>query len=738
MTAAAVQPFRDSVEHILAEMKRLDLLLRRAVVIARQSRSADPPDEFPGLVISEGNIDRMVGTVDFLGDVWKMDDSVAKSAGAIDQELSGRQEEIRGRMEASAQAGKKLALPHLATCCGLSPAEVDILLIALAPELDPRYETLYAYLQNDVTRKNACMNLTLDLICRGEEEKIKARQLFSPDAPLLHFHLIELHEESYDRHPTELRRFLRMDETVTRFLLERQPRQSPSARLIVAEKTISDVETSSASQHELQNLAAALDQNGTELAIVQLWGGDEAPLKEAAEAIAHSLGKDMLCAELSGLEADPVKLRTLTRDAALWDNLLVIERGQLKSQETERSKSNQAEEMLLKGIVEGNQPVVFLSPDEQFVTPAGATHLWRIHVQPPDYETRREEWQAALPNVPDMDADRLADLFSFGKKRIQQSAELAMALARLRDPANPQLMMTDVLAAVRDLNSPNIQRFAVPIEPSYEWKDLVLPAEQMKQLHGLAARVKFRSVVHNQWDFGRKMSRGRGLAAIFSGPPGTGKTCTAEVLARELSLRLFQIDLAAVVSKYIGETEQHLSMIFREAELSQSLLFFDEADALFGKRVEVNDARDHYANMQTNYLLQRIEQYQGLVILATNFLENIDEAFLRRLHCMVRFPFPDERAREQIWKLQFPEKAPRADNIDFAFLAGRFNLAGANIRNVVLEAAFLAAQEKGDKRVISMDHIIEALHNEYHNKLGKLIMKTDLGPYSRAAAKEAS
>lgn len=732
------QPFRDSVDHILAEMNRLDLLLRRAVLIARQSRSSTAPDEFRGLVISDDNVDRMVDTVDFLGDIWKMDDSLVKSAGAMDQELNSRQVEIRGRMEASAQEGKKLALPHLALCCGLSPAEVDILLMALAPELDPRYETLYSYLQNDMTRKNASMNLTLDLICRSEEEKIKARQLFSPDAPLLHFHLIELHEESYDRHPTELRRFLRIDETVTRFLLERKAQQSSTARLVVAEKTFGDLETSSASRQELQNLSAALNQNGTELAIVQLWGGDDAPLKEAAEAMAHSLGKDMLCAEMAGLEADPVKLRTLTRDAALWDNLLVIERGQVELQEPQRIKRAQVEETLLKGIVESNLPVVFLSPDEQFISPDAATHLWRIHVQPPDYEMRREEWQAALSNVPDLDADRLADLFSFGKKRIRQSADLAIALARLRDPVNPLPMMTDVLAAVRDLNSPNIQRFALSIEPSYEWKDIVLPAEQMKQLHGLAARVKFRSVVHNRWDFGRKMSRGRGLAAIFSGPPGTGKTCTAEVLARELSLRLFQIDLAAVVSKYIGETEQHLSTIFREAELSQSLLFFDEADALFGKRVEVNDARDHYANMQTNYLLQRIEQYQGLVILATNFLENIDEAFLRRLHCMVRFPFPDERAREQIWRLQFPAKAPRADNIDFAFLASRFNLAGANIRNVVLEAAFLAAQETNDNRVISMDHIIEALRNEYHNKLGKLIMKTDLGPYSPAVAKEAS
>ena len=733
--APTAEPFRDSMEHILAEMRRLDLMLRRAVLISRQSRTGDTPEEFRGLVISEQNVDHILENVDFLGDVWKLDESVAKSAETVDQELAKRQDEIRSRMQASAEAGTKLALPHLATCFGLSPAEVDLLLIAIGPELDLRYETLYAYLQNDVTRRNASVNLALDLICRSEDEKIKARQLFSSDAPLIHFRLIELHEESYDRHPTKLRHFLRMDPTVTRFLLERQPRQSGAGQLIVAENEIADLETSEVCRQELQNLADALDKNGTELAIVQMWGGLNAPLKDAASALSHAIHKDVLYVELNKLEGDPA---TLIRDATLWDNLLVMDRSQPVSAEVEQINKTQLESQLLMSITESDLTVVFLSADEQFLKPPGSVHLWRLKVEPPDFTQRLAEWEKALAKVPDADADRLADLFTFGGKQIQQAASLAQTRATLRDPLHPQSTMDDVLAAVRDLTSPNIERFAVPIEPRFEWKDIVLPPEQMKQLRGLAARVKFRSVVHNKWEFGTKMSRGRGLAAIFTGPPGTGKTCTAEVLAKELSLRLFQIDLAAVLDKYIGVAEQRLSLIFREAELSQSLLFFDEADALFGKRVEVTEARDHYANMQTNYLLQRIEQYQGLVILATNFLENIDEAFLRRLHCMVRFSLPDQNAREQIWRLQFPDKAPRGNDIDFPFLAGHFNLSGASIRSVVHEAAFLAAQEvKPENRIISMNHIIEALRNEYSNKLGKLIMKTDLGPYSRPIAKEA-
>ena len=726
------EPFRNSIEHILAEMKRVDLMLRRAVLVSRQARANDTPDEFRGLVISEENVDRMLDSVDFLGDIWRLDASVANLADEIDKSLESRQEEIRARMEATAEAGGKLALPRLAAACGLSPAEVDVLLIALAPELEPRYETLYAYLQNDVTRKRPSEDLCLNLICRTEYEKIQARQLFSSDSPLLYFHLIELHEESYDRSPTRLRHFLKMDDTVTRFLLERQPRQTVLGRVLVADKAIADLETSAITRTELQNLADALNHNGADHAIIQLWGESEAPLKGAARALANAFNKDVLYADLARLDVDASRLGTLIRDAALWDNLLVIDRRMPESSETDRSRKDQVEAALLGRIIESNIPAVILGSDEQFGAIGGSTHLWRVNIQPPDFDTRREAWRAAAgASVPDLDIDRLADLFVFSSNRVQQTVSLAMARARLRDPANPKPTMADILAAARDLTTPNMQRCAIGIEPRYGWDDLVLPAEQMKQLHGVAARFQYRSIVQRNWDFGRNMPRGGGLSALFTGPTGTGKTMAAEALARDLSLRLYQIDLASVVSKFIGETEKNLSTIFREAELSQSLLFFDEADALFGKRTEVKDAHDRYANIEVNYLLQRMEQYQGLVVLATNFQENIDDAFLRRLHCVVRFPFPDEQAREQIWKLQFPAKAPVAGPLDFAFLAGQ-KLAGGNIRNVAIEAAFEAAQEGGAAGRISMDHIINALKHEFQ-KQGKLVMKGDLGRYSRAS-----
>ncbi len=720
------------MDHILAEMKRLDLMLQRAVLVARRWRTGDTPEEFRGLVISEESVDRMLDSVDFLGDIWKLDPAQASEAGTIDLELESRQRQIRARMEASAQAGERLALAHLAAVCDLSPAEVDVLLIALAPELEPRYETLYAYLQNDVTRKRPSMDICLNLICRNEQEKIEARRLLSPDAPLLYFNLIELHEESYDRSPTRMRQFLRLNDTVAHFLLERQPRQTATGRLISPQAGIDDLESSAASRSELRNLADRMRHDGTDHAIIQLWGGASSPLKEAAEALAHALGRDVLYAELGGLDLDQPKLGALIRDAALWDNLLVLDRGQPDASEGDRIRKNQVEEHLLARIVAGNLPVVLLSPDEQSGALGGSTHLWRINVEPPDFETRRQAWDAALAGaLPDIDPDQFADLFPFSGKRVQQTVSLAQAHAMLRDPADPTPSSVDVLTAGRDLSTPNMQRFAIPIDPRFGWDDLVLPPEQMRQLHGVSSRFRFRTIVQRKWGFGAKMPRGAGLSVLFTGPTGTGKTTAAEVLARDLSMRLYQIDLAAVVSKYIGETEANLSLIFREAELSQSLLFFDEADALYGKRTEVKDAHDRYANIEVNYLLQRIEQYQGLVVLATNFQENIDDAFLRRLHCVVRFPFPDEQAREQIWRLQFPPDAPLSPPVDFAFLASQFKLSGANINSAAVAAAFEAAEEGGAAGRITMDHIVNAIKHEYQ-KQGKLVMKGDLGRYARA------
>ena len=259
------------------------------------------------------------------------------------------------------------------------------------------------------------------------------------------------------------------------------------------------------------------------------------------------------------------------------------------------------------------------------------------------------------------------------------------------------------------------------MSPGYSFDDLVLPERQRDLLRSISAYLRHRDRVLSEWGYERTVARTQGLKVLFAGESGTGKTMAAQVLAAELGLDLFRVDLATVVSKYIGETEKNLERIFTAADGSNAILFFDEADALFGKRSEVSDSHDRYANIEVAYLLQRMELYPGAAILATNFKRNIDDAFIRRLDFVVDFPFPEAEDRKKIWRLVLPLAAPVADDIDLDFLATQFKLSGGAIRNCSLAAAFRAADENGE---ISMGHLVRAVAQEY-GKQGRLTLEAD-------------
>jgi SpoVK/Ycf46/Vps4 family AAA+-type ATPase len=282
--------------------------------------------------------------------------------------------------------------------------------------------------------------------------------------------------------------------------------------------------------------------------------------------------------------------------------------------------------------------------------------------------------------------------------------------------ASEPLRLTDVSAACRQLSARTLGGIAVKLTPKARWDDLVLPVDPMAMLHEIRDQFEHRHQVLDGWGFGAKLSRGKGLSALFSGPPGTGKTMAAEGLAAALGLDLYQVDLSTVVSKYIGETEKNLAKIFDEAGAGNAILFFDEADALFGKRTEVSDAHDRYANIETSYLLQKMDEYDGVVILASNLRQNLDEAFTRRLRFVVEFPFPDAESRRRIWHAVFPSQAPVSADVDFADLAERFALSGGNIKNIALHAAFLAAVDSDE---IARRHVMAGTRREFE-KTGKV------------------
>jgi len=268
------------------------------------------------------------------------------------------------------------------------------------------------------------------------------------------------------------------------------------------------------------------------------------------------------------------------------------------------------------------------------------------------------------------------------------------------------------------------------IEPKYGWEDIILQSNPAHQLRELCNQAKHHHFVMENWQFGERLSLGKGLNALFSGVPGTGKTMAAEVIAQDLQLDLYKIDLSQIVSKYIGDTEKNLSQVFDAATNSNAILLFDEADALFGKRSEVKDARDRYANMETSYLLQKMEEYEGIAILTTNFRHNLDEAFTRRLRFIIEFSLPTKEERCRMWEHILPINTAICQELDLDFLADRFELTGADIRNIALRAAFLAAgDEKQEKKAIAMKHIIKAICLEYQ-KQNKILMTADLGDYA--------
>jgi SpoVK/Ycf46/Vps4 family AAA+-type ATPase len=318
--------------------------------------------------------------------------------------------------------------------------------------------------------------------------------------------------------------------------------------------------------------------------------------------------------------------------------------------------------------------------------------------------------------------DALAGTFRLSPGQIRD----AVAMARsLRTWDGETLQAEHLFAACRGQSSGKLDKLAHKITATYDWDDIVLPVDHLGQMREICAQMRHRRIVLETWGFDRHLAMGKGINTLFAGPSGTGKTMAAEIIATDLGLELYKVDLSTLVSKYIGETEKNLDKIFIAAGEANAILFFDEADAIFGKRSEVKDAHDRYANIEVGYLLQKMEEYDGVVILATNLRKNIDDAFIRRMHMSIEFPFPEEPDRHRIWQKVFPPEAPLADDVDLTFLARQFKVTGGNIRNIALLSAFLAAEEG---KTIGMTQIVRALKREYQ-KLGKLVTESDFGRY---------
>ncbi|MEW6212602.1 MAG: ATP-binding protein [Acidobacteriota bacterium] len=704
--------YATSWEHLKDELRLLDVRLRSKTIEQRRESNADPLAAFKGLVLSESEI------LELLDCGEERESPPVDSTASFELEL-----EIQQRRAASLEAGVYLSLPRLAEQFHLSRFEEQCLIICLAPELDSKYEKLFAYLQDDATRRKPSVDLILNLLCRANEEKIAARVTFDPQATLLKCRLVQLIDGRGDGPSTLLSRFLRLDDRIANLLLgfnHIDERLEPFAQVVSPQPEADQLDDGESIYIRMRDFIEShfRDRRAATNLIFYLHGHAARGKRRAAEAVCRELRLPLLVADMERMQSgQPFEeaVWLLGREAALDQAALCLEN--IDSLLEDKSKPQ------LKSLFDALRTFSRLT----FLIGAQEWHpqdmlrdqaFIPVAFSLPHINESRRLWERALEGREgfdeETDAGDLAGKFRFDSSEICCALAAAENLARWRSPEGWRVTMADISAACRSQSAPRLGSLARKIDPRNSWREIVLPADQLAQLREMCDQARHRHRVYGEWGFESRLTLGKGLNALFSGPPGTGKTMAAEVIASELQLDLYKIDLSQVVSKYIGETEKNLRQIFGEAEMSQAILFFDEADALFGKRSEVKDAHDRYANIEIGYLLQKMEEYEGIAILATNLRENMDEAFVRRMRFIVEFPFPDQQHRRRIWEVIFPDEAPLED-VDMERLARDIKLAGGNIRNIALAAAFYAAADGGR---ILMPHIEQAARREFQ-KLGR-------------------
>jgi hypothetical protein len=680
---------------IEAEMEWLRALLERRAAWLRGLWKHDRDEDWKRLAIADEEADIALSGALSLEREWSYyrQDTGAQAGGVRIAAVRRRADELRR---------ENVPLMRLSRLFGLSRFGEAALVACLAPELDPSFSTLYGYVQDDIRRRFPTAHLLLALFA-GPEDVTKCHAELGAHGPLLRYRLIEAGEAESAGSPAAAR------------------------PLLLAPRIAQYLMGSDCGEERLTSLLRSADS-----------GWRPAWVEEAAEAVLARAGRATRI-NLTGPANAAKELIAVSVASRLDRKLMVLDPARLPSSETERldlyrlldrearlaslacyvppQEPESAAAKVAAEAAECVEALVFLDSTERLDAPRP---MVAVPVRSPSRKEQKAIWGEALEGAGhsvDGVLDSLVQQFDFSAATIRDAVEEAAQHRRIHAP--------DLWQICRRVSGWKLEDLAQRITPQYSWDDIVLGADEMRQLREIAAQVGQRARVYEEWGFFTRLSRGRGISALFAGPSGTGKTMAADILARDLELDLYVIDLAGVVSKYIGETEKNLRRVFDAAEQSGAILFFDEADALFGKRSEVKDSHDRYANIEVNYLLQKMEQYQGLAILSTNRRSALDRAFSRRLRFLVDFPFPSRENRELIWRKMFPPQAPLED-VDFTFLA-RLEIAGGNIRNIAVNAAFLASAEGGPIRT---SHVMRAVRQEYA-KIDKLITEAEFGPHYR-------
>ncbi|NPV90577.1 MAG: ATP-binding protein [Firmicutes bacterium] len=726
--------YKDGWEHLADEFRLLDLRINALIVKQRQVQGDSLFDQFRGLVVSEEEALQLLGGSSSGGaDIGENDTLV--------RQMAQLESNIQERRRMSLRKGIFLPLAHIGEVFGLTPFEERVLVICLALAFDRRYEKLYAFLHDDVTRKEPTLDLASRLMKVGGAG-VPESILSLASRGGLRMLLVQNAEEAAAR-TSLLSRGLRLETRVVSFFLHPdEPEESLQPFLTVFNPTgaLEPLVLGEELQRRMQRFAGYSEPEKKKV-VYYLWGPPGIGKKLQARHLCRFFGQSLVVADLDkilNLDAPFTEtVQRVTREAVLRKAALCFENCQVllarpdeAGGEGNRPRQGASLYRYLHEVIRAGQSFpnqFFLLSESPFRHPELIPDFSFVEIElsVPGEMEREMLWRHFSQGYEcseDIDWSAMAGKFRFTPGQILGALARAADEASWKAPGRAEIETEVLHRACFSQGRHNLGQKAVKVEPRYTWEDIILPPETKEQLRNGCNQIKYRSIVYDQWGFGNKLAYGKGLTMLFSGQPGTGKTMAAQVMASELNLELYKIDLSQVISKYIGETEKNLQQIFNEARYSNAILFFDEADALFGKRSEVKDAHDRYANIETAYLLQKVEEYDGVSILATNLMKNLDEAFRRRLNFLVEFPFPDPEYREMIWRSMFPRETPVARDVEFEMLARKLEIAGGNIKNIVVAAAFLAAEMS---EPVGMEHIVRAARYELQ-KIGLTMLKKDI------------
>lgn len=784
---ALMSYYTSAVDHLKDELYLLDLRLEIALILFNRTIKSNTQKDLAGLVITEQEIEEILKK-----NKLSLDDGKSSNAHLIAEinnreffkpdrdhdweiqikqmllEVNNLEERISNRKNQSILKNIFLPLEIFSKSVSLSHTEYNLLLLCLAPEIDIKYEKLFGYLQDDVTKKSPTIELLLRVLLLNFKERIEVHGSIL-NSELLNNGVVFCPNTSQPL----LSRPLKMSDLALRYFL--QPNHNSDKKDIVQSDNFQKYSSQNHNEFdddcrtEYVNVksredfkffllsyidSAILDKRAIStdylLPIINICGRNDSGRKSLIKSILKQAKRPspLLVIDFNVLSDLPYAIEEvfnrIQTEACLAQACVFLDNFDQLFLEDVQSKNLQIMKKILGSIKKIlKKYIIFISTDNSFrnnylhqYLESNFTQLLTVEIPELTYLDRIGLWNYFLQKnsyaIPDQQ-DVIFDIsvkFDFTIGQIKNTLNMLVnkKLQKENLPEDGNLSSSILYEVCNEVSSKNLKQYSVQMNNKFTLDDLILPEERKKQLFDIMSYIKHKNEIFYSWGFKHKMGLSDGLNILFTGESGTGKTMTAQILANELNMKIYKIDLALLVSKYIGDTEKNIDRIFREASKNNSLIFFDEADAIFGKRTEIKDSHDRYSNIEVNYLLQKLEEHNEIVVLASNLKHNIDDAFMRRMHFIVEFPFPTELERSRIWKSIFPEPDFYLDknSIDLEFFSKQFKTSGAMIKNIALSAAFLAASEKSQ---ISMRHLIRATKRELEKK-GKPIIKSDFGKYS--------